>query len=358
MTKYIDLLKRMISTPSFSGQEEGVADIIEEFLKEHGVSPLRIGNNVVAVTARHNPKRPTMILNSHIDTVKPSPSYTFNPFTPFEKEGRLYGLGSNDAGGAVVSLIATFLTMRSEELPFNLLLAISAEEENGGVHGMRFLLPALRERGINPDMGIVGEPTQMQPAVAERGLVVLDALTRGISGHAARNEGVNALYRAMEDIDRLRNCRFERESEVLGPIKVTVTGIQAGTTHNVIPDQCSWVVDLRTTDAYSNIETVEILQRAVSEHTLLTPRSTHIRASVAADDSPLVAGARELGLTPFVSPTGSDMSQMHNIPTIKIGPGDSPRSHTADEYILISEIEQALELYPRLIQSIANQFNH
>lgn len=347
----------MISTPSFSGEEQQVADIIEKFLNEQGIKTIRIKNNVVALTDHHSSELPTLLINSHMDTVKPSASYSFDPFNPFEENGRLYGLGSNDAGGAVVALIATFLEMHTEQLPFNLILAISAEEENGGVNGMRLLIPTLKELGFAPDMGIVGEPTQMQPAIAERGLVVLDCHTYGKPGHAARNEGANALYRAIDDINCLRNIIFERESEVLGPIKVTITGIQAGSTHNVIPDLCHWVADVRTTDAYTNVETIEILRNAVSEYTQLTPRSTHIQASVAHDESPLVVGARALGLTPFVSPTSSDMSQMHDIPTIKIGPGDSARSHSADEYIYLSEIKDAINLYPQIIRSIAKKFN-
>lgn len=348
------LLKQIIATPSISGNEQGVADIIENYLRAGGAFPIRWINNVVAVSEHFSPALPTLLLNSHIDTVKPSPSYSFDPFSPFEKNGKIYGLGSNDAGASVVTLIRTFLDLQNEPLNFNLVLAITAQEENGGPDGIRHVLPKLAELGIVPDMGIVGEPTSLQPAIAERGLLVLDAVTRGKAGHAARNEGINAIYRAISDIETLRNCKFEKVSDTLGPIKITVTGINAGTSHNVIPDECRWMADIRTTDAYSNAETVAILQNAVSSHTSLSPRSLHISASVAPPNSPLLAACRKMGLSPFVSPTGSDMSQMPHIQTIKLGPGESSRSHTADEFILLSELDDALSLFPSLLRSLSN----
>lgn len=348
----IDLLKTLISIPSVSRAESGAADAVESFLKSYGTQTRRYANNVVALSDCFSPERPTLMLNSHIDTVKPASSWTFDPFSPMEDNGCIYGLGSNDAGASVVSLIATFLKLRSEELPVNLLLAISAEEEVGGEKGMRLLLPSLAEEGLRPDMAIVGEPTGLQPAVAERGLVVLDCLTAGVSGHAARGDGKNAIYRALDDISQLRGFRFEKESETLGPVRIAITMINAGSQHNVVPDECRWVVDVRTTDAYSNEETVNILRNAVSCHTTLTPRSTRVRASVIEESHPLVKSAVGLGLTPFVSTTTSDMSLMDNIPSLKIGPGDSARSHAADEFIMISEIEKAISLYPSIIKNI------
>lgn len=348
----IDLLKTLISIPSVSRTESGAADAVESFLKSYGTQTRRYVNNVVALSDCFSPERPTLMLNSHIDTVKPASSWTFDPFSPVEENGRIYGLGSNDAGASVVSLVATFLKLRSEELPVNLLLAISAEEEVGGEKGMRLLLPSLAEEGLRPDMAIVGEPTGLQPAVAERGLVVLDCLTAGVSGHAARGDGKNAIYRALDDISLLRGFRFEKESETLGPVRIAVTMINAGSQHNVVPDECRWVADIRTTDAYSNEETVDILRNAVGCHTTLTPRSTRVRASVIEESHPLVRSATGLGLTSFVSPTTSDMSLMGDIPSLKIGPGDSARSHSADEFIMISEIEKAITIYPAIIKNI------
>lgn len=348
----IDLLKTLISIPSVSHTESGAADAVESFLKSYGTKTRRYANNIVALSDCFSPERSTLMLNSHIDTIKPASSWTFDPFSPVEDNGCIYGLGSNDAGASVVSLAATFLKLRSEELPVNLLLAISAEEEVGGEKGMRLLLPSLAEEGLRPDMAIVGEPTGLQPAVAERGLVVLDCLTAGVSGHAARGDGKNAIYRALDDISLLHGFRFEKESEALGPVRIAITMINAGSQHNVVPDECRWVVDVRTTDAYSNEETVNILRNAVSCHTTLTPRSTRVRASVIEESHPLVKSAVGLGLTPFVSPTTSDMSLMDNIPSLKIGPGDSARSHAADEFIMISEIEKAISIYPSIIKNI------
>ncbi|MDE6077486.1 MAG: M20/M25/M40 family metallo-hydrolase, partial [Muribaculaceae bacterium] len=335
-------------------------------LRNQGIDYVeRLHNNVFAVAPGFNPKRPTLMLNSHHDTVRPAASYTRDPYSPdivtdptqpgIEGD-RLYGLGSNDAGASGVALASTFLDIVENPevfagLPFNLILAITAAEEVMGEHGMRAFLPHLAERGLTPDMVIVGEPTGMQPAVAERGLLVFDGVTIGKSGHAARNEGINAIYRAIEDIDRLRSFSPEKTSEVLGPIKVSVTMINAGTQHNVVPDKCTFVVDVRTTDAYTNEETVKLLQDTVKWSTI-TPRSTRVHASVIGNDHPLVKSAVALGRTPFISPTTSDMALMHGIPSLKIGPGESSRSHTADEYILLSELNEALHLYPSLISGL------
>lgn len=292
------------------------------------------------------------MLNSHLDTVRPVASYTRNPFLPTIERGRLYGLGSNDAGAAGVTLALTYASLYRRHLPFNLILAVTAAEEVMGEYGMRAFLPHLASRGQTPDMVIVGEPTSMQPAIAERGLLVLDCETDGVSGHAARNEGVNAIYRAMEDIMALRSYSPEKTSDVLGPLKVSVTMIEAGTQHNVVPDMCRYVADVRTTDAYTNEQTVELL-RGCTKWSRLTPRSTRIQASVLPANHPLMRGAKALGLKPFVSPTTSDMALMHGIPSLKIGPGDSSRSHSADEYVEVDEINDALNIYPRLIEQVA-----
>lgn len=347
----IGLLSQMIATPSLSRQEEGTAQLIFDYLSEAEASPRRFRNNVYALSENFDSSRPTILLNSHHDTVKPAASYTRDPFAPTIEDGRLYGLGSNDAGASAVSLIRTFLDLRTSSLPFNLLLAITAEEEVGGENGMRAFLPHLAEEGIKINCAIVGEPTGMQAAVAERGLVVLDCLTPGVTGHAARGEGINAIYRAMADIEFLRDFKFPRQSEILGPVSVNITQINAGWQHNAIPDQCKWVVDIRTTDAFSNEETVDLLRDAVKWSTL-TPRSTRVRASVIAESHPLVKAALGLGCQTFVSPTTSDMSLMYDFPSLKIGPGQSSRSHSANEFILISEIEEAIGLYRRLIESL------
>ena len=352
MDSPVELLKQLIATPSVSRDESATASIILRHLEMRGVSTRRLYNNVWAVQSHHDPAKPTLLLNSHHDTIKPSPSYTRPPFVPEISDGRLYGLGSNDAGASAVSLIDLFCEHYSSPLPFNLVLAITAEEECMGEHGMRAFLPHLIECGIKPDMAIVGEPTGMQPAIAERGLVVLDCVCRGVRGHAARSEGVNAIYKAMADIDTLHRYRFERCSPVLGPVTMQVTMIEAGTQHNVVPDECRWVVDVRTTDAYTNAETAEIISGLVEAE--VKPRSTRVQASVIDSAHPLVVAACEAGLTPFVSPTTSDMALMHGLPSMKIGPGQSSRSHSADEYIELDELAAAAGTYREIIRNLAS----
>lgn len=351
--RYMTLLRRLIATPSFSREEDRTAGIWEGFLKENGCRQVRRHhNNVYAVGEGFSSGRQTLLLNSHHDTVRPSRSYSRDPFDAVVENGCIYGLGSNDAGASGVALASAFLELKEErDLPVNLVFAITAAEEVMGEYGMRAFLPHLASVGLTPDMALVGEPTGMQPAVAERGLVVLDALTSGKAGHAARDEGENAIYRAMDDIERLRNFREDNVSETLGPIKVSVTMINAGSQHNVVPDRCSYVVDVRTTDAYGNEETVDML-RDVVKWSVLSPRSTRVHASVISPDHPLVRSAVSLGRKPFVSPTTSDMALMHGIPSLKMGPGESSRSHSADEYVLISEIEEAIEMYPQLIRNL------
>ena len=352
--KAIDLLTRLIATPSLSGDECATADILAAELASRGVAVRRHHNNVWALSQGFDPKKPTLMLNSHQDTVKPSANYTRNPFEPSVEGDRIYGLGSNDAGASLVSLLATFCNnYDTTALPYNLLLALTAEEENMGERGMRSFLPHLAEEGIKIDMVLVGEPTSMQPAVGERGLVVLDCTAHGKSGHAARNEGENALYKAISDIERLRIFRFEKVSELLGDIKISVTQISAGTQHNIVPDECRVVVDVRTTDAYSNEEVVALLQGAVECDA--KPRSTRVRASAISLSHPLVESAIAIGRTPFISPTTSDRAIMQGLPALKMGVGESSRSHTADEFVLASEIAEGIELYGKLLNELSNR---
>ena len=352
-------LMNLISVPSFSNEEDRAADIWFEWLKTKGVKNLgRFHNNVYALNDNFDESKPILLLNSHLDTVKPVSSYTRDPFKAEIENGKLFGLGSNDAGASGVTLASTFLDLIDcQNLNFNLLLAITASEERMGEFGMRSFLPFLREKGLYPNMAIVGEPTDMEVAIGERGLVVLDCETYGKAGHAAREEGMNAIYLSMDDINTLRSFKFEKESEILGPVKISVTMISAGSQHNVVPDKCSYVADVRTTDAYSNEETVRILQDAV-KYSKLTPRSTRIRASVVSSDSPLVLASDKLGLKKFVSYTTSDMALMYDIPSIKMGPGKSERSHTANEFVFLEEMRQALEIYKTYILQLNQIYKH
>lgn len=344
----IDMLKEMISIPSFSREEKEVADHLEARLHSFGLAPNRHGNNLWCITPDFTQDKPTVLLNSHIDTVKPVAGWIHDPFTPTEEEGRLFGLGSNDAGASVVTLTAVFRHLYNQKRTYNLILLLSCEEEVSGRGGIESVLPLLPPI----DVAIVGEPTEMQPAIAEKGLMVLDGEIKGVSGHAARNEGVNAIYRAMEVIDTLKNLKFEKESSMLGPVKITVSQIEAGTQHNVVPDNCHIVVDIRTTDAYSNLETLELIRKAVPyEWCTLTPRSTRLNPSGISVNHPLVNRLLTLGRIPFGSPTLSDQALMP-FPSLKIGPGCSARSHTADEYIRPDEIRTALHLYTALLTNL------
>lgn len=349
----IKLLQKLIATPSFSNEEDKAADIWEKWLREKGAKDVRrFHNNVYALSENFDSSKPIVLLNSHMDTVKPVSSWSRDPFSPTIENGKLFGLGSNDAGGSGVSLATVFLRFKDRtDLPVNLILAITASEEKMGELGMQAFLPHLKEEGIYPDMAIVGEPTECEAAIAERGLVVCDAVVKGKSGHAARNEGVNALYLAIEDIEKLRNIEWGKVSDILGPIKVSVTMIECGTQHNVVPDKCSYVMDIRTTDAFSNEETVKILQD-ITNHSQLKPRSYRIRASALPPTEPLFIAAENTGLKTYVSPTTSDMAQMYDIPSIKIGPGKSQRSHSADEFIYIDEIRQGITTYESFLNNL------
>lgn len=345
------MLTRLVATPSVTGNETVTGDILAGFLEENGIEYFRLHNNVIAKSLHFDEAKPTLLLNSHHDTVKPSTAYTRDPFEPTIEGDRLYGLGSNDAGASLVSLAMLFARYYDQELPFNIVLAMTAEEENMGEHGMRSVLPELKNRGIKIDMAIVGEPTGMDGAVGERGLVVLDCTAHARGGHAARTEGENALYKAIDDINVLRNFKFDRRSSLLGDIKVTVTQINAGRQHNVLPEECKFVVDVRTTDAYTNEQTVEILRNAIQSDAV--PRSTRIHASAIDASHPLVRAAEAVGRKTFVSPTTSDMALMTEFPSLKIGIGQSVRSHTADEFVCLSEIAEGLEIYDKIILQLS-----
>jgi len=344
--EYIGLLENLIATPSFSREEDKTASIIEYFFHAKSIDSQRIQNNVIARSKYFDENKPTILLNSHHDTVKPNTSWKKDPFTPVVVDGKLYGLGSNDAGGCLVSLMATFINFYDqEELKYNLILAATAEEEISGKYGVEFVLPKLGKI----EVAIVGEPTSLQMAVAEKGLMVLDCFAKGQSGHAARDEGVNAIYKAMKDIAWFQNYKFDKSSEMLGDIKMSVTMINAGTQHNVVPDQCLFVVDVRSTNAYSNDEILDVINEKVSCEVI--PRSTRLQPSGLPEDHILIKCAEELKLKTYGSPTLSDQALMP-FPSIKIGPGDSARSHTADEYIGVQEIKDGIELYKKLLKKI------
>lgn len=342
----ISLLKSLIHTPSFSKEENQTAHLIKEHLAMLGIESHQQLHNIWSQNIQFDDSKPTLLLNSHHDTVKPNSGYTRDPFSPDVEDGKLYGLGSNDAGGALVSLIHLFQHFYSrEDLKFNLVLACTAEEEISGKNGIDMLLPSLPKI----DMAIVGEPTSMNMAVAEKGLMVLDCEAKGESGHAARDEGVNAIYRALQDINWFKTYRFERESEFLGPIKMTTTLIESGTQHNVVPESCTYVVDVRTTDAYSNEETLKIIQEQIDSE--VKARSTRLNPSGIEPDHPLVIAGTTLGLDTFGSPTLSDQALL-DLPSVKLGPGDSRRSHTADEYIYLDQIDKGIDTYIELLEKL------
>ncbi len=342
----VELLQKLIATQSFSKEESGTANIIEQFLKEKGITPTRKINNVWARSKHFDEEKPTILLNSHHDTVKPNSGYTRDPFDAKIEDGKLYGLGSNDAGGCLVSLIATFLYFyEREDLKYNFCLAATAEEEISGLNGIELVVPDLGKL----DFGIIGEPTLMQLAVAERGLMVLDCVAHGKAGHAAREEGENAIYNAMKDIEWFRTFQFPKESEAFGPIKMSVTVINAGSQHNVVPASCSFVVDVRVTDAYRNEEVLEIIREHVKCD--VKARSTRLKPSSISRNHPIVHAGISLGRTTYGSPTTSDQSLL-DIETIKIGPGDSARSHMADEFVYVEEIKEGIELYVQMLEKI------
>ena len=341
----IELLKRMISHPSFSREEKTCADLIEHYIEEEGYTPSRIGNNVWILGSNYDRSKPTLLLNSHIDTVKPVEGWTFDPFIPTEKDGKIYGLGSNDAGASVVALLHTFFLLSKENQPYNLIFSATAEEELSGKDGIELLLKELPKI----DFAIVGEPTNMQLAVAEKGLMVLDCTAHGKAGHAARNEGENAIYKALADIEWFRNYRFPNVSEFLGEVKMSVTQINAGTQHNVVPDKCTFVVDIRSNELYYNEEILEEIKKHISCDAV--PRSTRLSSSATPLNHPIIVKAKETGREIFGSPTLSDQALM-TFPSVKIGPGKSSRSHTADEFVEIKEIEQGISVYYELLSGL------
>jgi len=343
----IALLKQLIAIPSFSKEEDNTADLIEQFLERKGVKTRVHLNNIWATNKFYDEAKPTILLNSHHDTVKPNKGYTLDPFTPVERDGKLFGLGSNDAGGPLVSLIATFLYYYSKaDLKYNLIIAATAEEEISGNNGVEALLAHLGP--VN--CGIVGEPTEMQMAVAEKGLMVLDCVANGKAGHAARNEGDNSIYRALSDIEWLHSYQFPKISPLLGPVKMSVTVIETeNKAHNVVPSQCKFVVDTRVNELYTFEEVLATIKSNVKSE--IRPRSTRLRSSSIALDHPIVMAGTALKRSYYGSPTTSDKALM-SFPALKMGPGDSARSHTADEYIYINEIKQGIELYIALLNQI------
>lgn len=347
--KIISLLERLIATPRMSRNETEAADLLEAYMQEQGLHPERHGNNLWEVAPGYDASRSTLLLNAHIDTVQPVSGWQRNPFTPTHevRDGHdcLYGLGSNDDGASLVALLATYIRLRNTEQAYNLIFLASAEEEVSGQNGISSVLPLLPPISV----ALVGEPTGMQPAVAEKGLMVLDCTANGKSGHAARNEGDNAIYRALTDIHWFQTFQFPDQTELLGPVKMTVTIINAGTQHNVIPDKCTFTVDVRSNECYSNEDIYNMVRAHVGSE--VKARSFRLNSSRISINHPLVQRCIALGKEPFGSPTLSDQALMA-FPSMKMGPGDSRRSHTADEYILIDELDDAVETYFKLLNNL------
>ena len=341
----LTLLQTLIRIPSISREEEQAADFLQNYIEETGIMTGRSGNNIWCISPMFDTRKPTLLLNSHIDTVKPVNGWRKHPFTPKSENGKLYGLGSNDAGASVVSLFQAYRYLSSTEQNYNLIFLASCEEEVSGKNGIESVLPQLPPIAL----GIVGEPTEMQPAIAEKGLMVLDVTAHGKAGHAARNEGDNAIYKVMKDIEWFRTYRFPEESSLLGPVKMSVTQINAGTQHNVIPDLCTFVVDIRSNEFYSNEELFQAISQQISSEA--KARSFRLNSSRIDIHHPFVQRAISLSKVPFGSPTLSDQALM-KFPSVKIGPGKSSRSHTADEYILVSEIEDAIATYIQLLDGL------
>ncbi len=340
----VSLLQKLIATPSVSRDEAKAADIMQEAMESYGFTPTRVGNNLWIKSEDWSDNRPTLLLNAHIDTVKPVASWTRDPFAPTIEDDTLYGLGSNDCGGGLVSLLQVFreLVNSKKPLPYNLVYLASCEEEVSGINGIRSVVDKLPKI----DVAIVGEPTGMQPAVAEKGLMVIDMTAHGKSGHAARGEGINAIYEALDDMCWIRNYKYQKVSDFLGPTVMNLTVVNSGTQHNVIPDECKMIVDVRTNENYDNEEVF----RFIDEHTKsdCKARSYHLRSSKISLDHPLVKRCVAMGKKPFGSPTLSDQALMP-WESFKLGPGESSRSHSADEFIKISEIRDAIETYIQLI---------
>lgn len=340
----IDLLKSMVAIPSLSREETAVADFMEKWMKEHDLPVFRKGNNLW-VDADPSSDKPVLLLNGHIDTVKPAGGYTREPFEAVEEDGCIYGLGTNDDGASVVALLGAYMKLSEKEQPYHLIYSATAEEEVCGRNGIELIIDEIGPVAL----GIIGEPTGMQMAVAEKGLMVLDCTAHGKSGHAARNEGINAIYEAMKDIEWFRTFRFEKVSPFLGPVKMSVTMVNAGTQHNVVPDTCTFVVDVRSNGLYSNPEILDFVKQSVSCD--VKERSTRLNSSHIDLSHPVVQRGVSLGLEPFGSPTTSNQAVLH-FTTLKIGPGQSSRSHTADEFIKIEEITSSIGVYVSLLDGL------
>ena len=337
----LGLLEEMVKIPSFSREESSVADLLETWLSDHGLPPHRKGNNLW-LSSEEESEKPVILMNAHIDTVRPSAGYTRDPFVPMVENGRLYGLGTNDDGASVIALLRAYIDLTSRPQPYRLIWSATAEEEVCGKGGIELIFPELGRI----DLGIMGEPTKMQMAVAEKGLMVLDCTAEGKSGHAAREEGVNAIYAALPDIEWFRTYRFPKISPYLGPVKMSVTQVNAGVQHNIVPDVCTFVVDVRPNGMYTNLEVLDIIKSSVK--CKVKERSTRLGSSHIAEDHPIVLRAKDLGISTFGSMTTSNQT-LSPFPTVKIGPGDSARSHTADEYIETSEIFSGADMYVRLL---------
>lgn len=345
-TEAVELLKKLISTPSVSRDEKAAADVLEDYLKEKGLNPKRFGNNLWSISKDYDESKPTILLNAHIDTVKPVAGWSRDPFAATMEGDVLYGLGSNDCGGGLMALLQAFIILGNMKRDYNLIYLASCEEEVSGKNGIEAALPLLPKI----DFAIVGEPTGLQPAIAEKGLMVIDAVAHGKAGHAARNEGDNAIYHAIEDIKWISEWVFPKQTELLGPVKNTVTIVNAGTQHNVIPDQCTFTIDVRSNECYTNEEIFAFFQKNMKSE--LKARSFRLSSSRIDVDHPFVKRCIAEGLQPFGSPTLSDQALMR-FPSLKLGPGQSSRSHTADEYIKVSEIEDAICLYVKLLDGIS-----
>ena len=339
----VELLMELIATPRASRNETEAADVMEQWMVQWGLNPQREANNLWAVSDNFNKAKQTILLNAHIDTVKPVKTWTRDPYEPEVIDDKLFGIGANDCGGGLVTLLQVFRILKGRKLPFNLIYLASAEEEVSGKDGVERVLPLLPKT----DVAIVGEPTGMQPAIAEKGLMVIDGYTKGVSGHAARNEGVNAIYKALDDLVWLRDYKFRKESPLLGFSKMTVTQVESGTQHNVIPDSLHFVIDVRTNEYYQNEFVFSFLQKHM-QNSILKARSFRLHSSSIPTDHPLVKRCVKLGMKPFGSPTLSDQALMP-FPSFKLGPGESSRSHSANEFIRISEIERALDTYLKII---------
>lgn len=342
----VELLKKLIATPSVSRNEKDAADIMEQTIRSYGFEPQREANNLWIIDPHYDESRPTLLLNAHIDTVKPVASWSRDPFSPDVEDGVLYGLGSNDCGGGLCSLLQIFRMLTEKPQSYNLIYLASAEEEVSGKDGITRALPLLP----HIDLAIVGEPTGMNPAVAEKGLMVLDVIAHGKSGHAARNEGVNAIYEALDDMRWIRDYKFEKVSEFLGPTKMTLTVVNAGTQHNVIPDKCTMLVDIRTNEFYDNEEVYEFIRQHLKSE--VKAHSFRLKSSRIDPQHPLIRKCVAMGMKPFGSPTLSDQALMH-FPSFKLGPGESSRSHSANEFIRISEIRDAIAKYETLLDGAA-----